>query len=221
MPSATSGFTLYGDVPDTDRADSHTVVELSNGPIEISHPRDALHEIYRQNFGRGGTNPPYWAQPWPSGIALAHAVAGADVRGLRVLELGCGLALPSLAAARGGARVLATDSAPEAAAYASTNARRNALRLEVACCDWADPAAVTAGAPWDLVLAADVLYAHSGLDALAALLPRLVDAGGEVWIADEGRPPAADFLAAASRWATVATAPTATLGIALHRVRRR
>ena len=51
---------------------------------------------------------PYWAELWPSGLALAEAVAGLDMCGLRVLELGAGLGLPSLAAALGGAAVLAT-----------------------------------------------------------------------------------------------------------------
>src|SRR5262249_19814352 len=46
---------------------------------------------------------PYWAELWPSGLALARHVATCEVRGLRVLELGCGLGLPALAAAHGGA----------------------------------------------------------------------------------------------------------------------
>ena len=49
-------------------------------------------------------------------------------------------------------------------------------------------------APWDLVLGADVLYPHADLTDLAELLPRLVTAGGEVWLADPGRPPAAAFV---------------------------
>src|SRR5581483_5753574 len=65
---------------------------------------------------------PYWAELWPSGIALARAVAARDVRGLRVLELGCGLGLPSLAAALGGADVLATDWALDAIALLRRNA---------------------------------------------------------------------------------------------------
>ena len=36
---------------------------------------------------------PYWAELWPAARALADALP--DVRGLRVVELGCGLGLPS------------------------------------------------------------------------------------------------------------------------------
>ncbi|MEU7812516.1 methyltransferase domain-containing protein [Pseudonocardia sp. NPDC049154] len=226
MPSAGSGFSLYGDVPGAGAPSglvgvSHSAVDLTTGRIELVHPRDALEQIYEQNFGWGGTEPPYWAQPWPSGIELADAVARANLTGARVLELGCGLALPSLAAAQGGARVLATDHAPGALAFAAHNARRNGLRLEVAQCDWSDPWSAIAGAPWDLVLAADVLYLHDGLDALGALLPRLVLGSGEVWLADQGRPPARDFLASCERWSTVSTSGTAHPEVSLHRLRRR
>ena len=55
---------------------------------------------------------PYWAERWPSGIALAEHLAAHDLRGARVLEIGCGLGLPSLVAARLGADVVATDWSP-------------------------------------------------------------------------------------------------------------
>ena len=45
---------------------------------------------------------PYWAEVWPSGLALARHVAGLDLTGLAVLELGCGLGLPSLVASLAG-----------------------------------------------------------------------------------------------------------------------
>src|SRR5436305_3936654 len=57
---------------------------------------------------------PYWAELWGSGEELSEEIAERDVSGLRVVELGCGLALPSLAAAAGGANVLAPDWASAA-----------------------------------------------------------------------------------------------------------
>ena len=55
---------------------------------------------------------------------------------------------------------------------------------------WTEPEALLARAPWDLVLASDVLYEPRNGEALLPLLPRLVDARGEIWLADPGRPPA-------------------------------
>ena len=208
-------------VPADLRGVQHSSIDVPTGRIDLAHPRDAMELFYEQNFGADGTDPPYWALPWPSGIELARAVVGAVPPGSRVLELGCGLALPSLAAALGGAHVLATDQAADALTFAAYNARRNHIALEVATCSWADPVAAVTDAPWDLVLAADVLYRHSGLDALGALLPRLVDSTGEIWIADQGRPPARDFLAACGRWATVSATSTANPEVTVHRLRPR
>jgi predicted nicotinamide N-methyase len=109
-----------------------------------------------------------------------------------VLELGCGLGLPSLAAARAGGRVLATDWSPAALDLLHDNAERNGAALDTAVVDWAAPEALLAQAPFDLVLAADVLYEQRNVPVLADLLPRL---GAEVLLADPGRPPLEGFLA--------------------------
>ena len=56
---------------------------------------------------------PYWAELWPSGVGLAEALPD-DLVGLTVVELGCGLGVPSLVAAARGARVTAVDWAADA-----------------------------------------------------------------------------------------------------------
>ena len=43
---------------------------------------------------------PYWAELWSSSLALARVMAVRPLRGVPVLELGCGLGLVALAAAR-------------------------------------------------------------------------------------------------------------------------
>lgn len=142
---------------------------------------------------------PYWAELWSSGIALAAAVAGRDLRGSRAVELGCGLGVPSVAAALAGAQVLATDWAPEALAATSENAARNGVRVETLRVDWSEAAPLLERAPFDLVLCADVLYERRNVDALLELLPRL---GDEVLLGEPGRPTAARFFEAAEReWA--------------------
>ena len=138
---------------------------------------------------------PYWAELWPAGRALAEALP-ASLRGRRVVELGCGLGLPSLVAAARGARVLATDWAPEAVELLRTNAERNGLALEARTARWDEPDAF--GGPFDLVLAADVLYEARNVPQLLALLPRLASV---VLLAEPGRPPAkAFFREVGSEW---------------------
>ena len=80
---------------------------------------------------------PYWAELWPSAVALAHEVVALDLTGKAVLELGCGLAVPSFAAVLAGATpVLATDWAPEAVELVEANAAANGLAVTAAVLDW-------------------------------------------------------------------------------------
>jgi predicted nicotinamide N-methyase len=162
---------------------------------------------------------PYWAELWPSALALARVVARRPLTGRRVIELGCGLGLPALAAALAGGRVLATDWSPDAVAMTARNAERNGVELATAVYRW-DAPPEPLGPPWPLVLASDVLYEARNGDALLALLPRLTAAAGEVWLADPGRAPAARFLeAAAATWRIDTIPHDGPAHVAVHRLK--
>jgi predicted nicotinamide N-methyase len=194
------------------------VVPLRGRDLRLLRPRDAEALLDEEAFQQEEYLP-YWAELWPSSLALARMIAGRSLRGARTLELGCGLGLPSIAAALAGGRVLATDWSPEAVEVAATNAERNGADLETLVCSWTEPEPLLARAPWDLVLASDVLYERRNGDALLPLLPRL---GPEVWLADPGRPAAAPFLEAARRDWEIASHTAAELpNGAVHRLRRR
>jgi predicted nicotinamide N-methyase len=157
---------------------------------------------------------PYWSVLWRSGVALGRELAGSPLAGLRVVELGCGLGVPSLVAARAGARVLATDADEDALALLERNARENGVRVETARAEWETAGGLAARGPFDLVLAADVLYERANVAVLLSLLARL---GREVLLADPGRPAAEPFLEQARRYWSVTT--TIRDGIAIHRLR--
>src|SRR5207253_8603444 len=72
---------------------------------------------------------PYWAELWPAGLALAQALP-ARLDGVRVIELGCGLGVPSLVAAARGARVTAVDWAAGAIALLRANAAAYGLAVD-------------------------------------------------------------------------------------------
>lgn len=193
------------------------VVPLRGRDLRLLRPRDADALLDEEAFAREEFLP-YWAELWPSSLALARRIAGRALRGARTLELGCGLGLPSIAAALAGGRVLATDWSGEAVAMTAANADRNGADVETLVCSWAEPAPLLARAPWDLVLASDVLYERRNGDLLLELLPRL---GAEVWLADPGRPAAAPFLEAARReWEIASTAAAELPNGAVHRLRR-
>jgi predicted nicotinamide N-methyase len=166
-------------------------VELGDGlRLEILRPPSAEELIDEAAFDEEEFLP-YWAELWPSGVSLARHVATRDLRGLRVLELGCGLGLPALAAAGRGADVLATDWSEDAIELLGRNAERNGVFLHVARVRWSEPEPLLRAAPWDLVLGADLLYEARNADQLAALIPRL---GGELLLAEPGRPYAKELL---------------------------
>src|SRR4051794_29069406 len=85
-----------------------TVVLGRGRTVAMLRPRESEDLLDERAFEREELLP-YWAELWPSALALARSVAVRSLRGRRVLELGCGLGLVSIAAALAGARVLATD----------------------------------------------------------------------------------------------------------------
>src|SRR4051812_16630863 len=173
------------------------VVAIAGRDLCLLRPRDAEALLDDEAFEHEEFLP-YWAELWPSALALARAIGTRALHGARTLELGCGLGLPSLAAAAAGGRVLATDRAPDAVAMTARNAERNGLVLDTLACSWTEPEALIERGPWELVLASDVLYGARNGEALLPLLPRLLAPRGEVWLADPGRPAAEGFLADAA-----------------------
>jgi len=139
---------------------------------------------------------PYWAELWPSGLALASFLAASgSLRGVRMLELGCGLGLPSIVAARLGARATATDYSPEALELLEINAALNGVRVRTVTLDWRSPADV---GRFDLVVAADVLYEHWQAERIVAVLGRTVLPTGHAILIDPDRLTAKDFASAAA-----------------------
>ena len=196
-------------------------VALRGRDVRLVRPRDSEALLDEEAFERE-ERLPYWAELWPSALALADAVAARALRGVRTLELGCGLGLPSVAAALSGGRALATDWSADALDFVRRNAERNGAQVETELCDWARADALVARAPWDLVLASDVLYERRHVELLLALLPRLVGARGEVWLADPGRPPSEAFLAGADeRFERRSGSPVGSAGVVVHRLRPR
>jgi predicted nicotinamide N-methyase len=176
-------------------------IELPSGELTLLQPEEVA-ELPDAGAVEWAPLAPYWAVLWRSGVALAHELDGEPLDGLRVVELGCGLAAPSLTAARAGASVLATDNCTEALELVAQTADANGVNVETAAVDWAEPDELIRRAPFDLVLAADVLYERGSVAQLLSLLPRLAP---QAWLADPGRPAAEAFLDEARRRWTVET----------------
>ena len=168
-------------------------MEVGGGRYRITHPISADDLIDEDDFDRD-ERLPYWAELWPSALALARHLSERDLAGTSVIELGCGVGLPSVLALVRGASVLATDYYEAALAFTAYNARANVdLEPEVSVLDWRESDIEGVGV-FDLVLAADVLYEAKNAAALADLVPKLLAPGGEAIMADPRRDESPIFL---------------------------
>lgn len=131
---------------------------------------------------------PYFGVVWPAARALAEHLArmGGWLKDKRVLELGCGLALPSLVAAKLGARVTATDFHPDVPKFLERNLALNGLvgALEYRRYDWRTQQGLGL---FDFVVGSDILYEASHPNDVARSLQAHCGKGSHILLSDPGR----------------------------------
>jgi predicted nicotinamide N-methyase len=133
---------------------------------------------------------------WPAASAIASRLltSSGQLGGKRILEVGAGTGLVSIAAAQGGAaHVLATDYEEiplQLLQHAAAHLNNNSARVETAHFDLCD--ATTPLPRCDVLVAADVMYDPATGRAAAARAVEALRAGGRVLIGDSpgraGRP---------------------------------
>jgi predicted nicotinamide N-methyase len=167
----------------------HTIDEVFKHLEKAGNPQD-LEELC-----------PYFGVIWPAARALSEHLCELpkeDIYNKRVLELGCGLALPSMVCSRLGAHVLATDFHPEVPRFLTKNIELNQIHnLEYLRINWE-----TENPPmgeFDRVIGSDILYERRYPDPLAKTIRQLLVPGGEVIITDPGRPYLQGFVDAMQR----------------------
>jgi predicted nicotinamide N-methyase len=158
-------------------------------------PEITLHlarETYTifQSAEEVGAERPYWAFAWSGGQALARWLIDNpdEVAGRRVLDIGAGSGLTSIAAMMAGARAAtANDTDPLACAAATLNAALNGVVLATSVDD------LLATSPEaDLILIGDLFYEPDLVTRVGAFLERAARRGTRVMYADRltaRRPP--------------------------------
>jgi predicted nicotinamide N-methyase len=130
---------------------------------------------------------PYWAEIWPSSIALSEYILENrdQFSGKKILELGCGLGLVGIVASSVGGKVTFTDNDAHALRFTEENFRRNFKgNASVQLFDWRVP-----GNPqsFDIILAADIIYEKRWLEPVLNVLELKLTDVGRAFIANPDR----------------------------------
>ncbi|MBI2519206.1 MAG: methyltransferase domain-containing protein [Bdellovibrio sp.] len=159
-------------------------VDLLCQTLEKKHcgQRERLYDqVFAENLC------PYFGQLWPSALGLAQFLAQRPLHDVDMLELGAGLALPSMIAAQRGAKVVASDFHQDVKAMFNFNCRHNQLErfnLNYYSLDWRESLVTQR---FSVVMASDVLYEGRHPEEVASALTRWCLPGGKIIVADQGR----------------------------------
>ncbi|CAA0099474.1 Uncharacterised protein [BD1-7 clade bacterium] len=129
---------------------------------------------------------PIFGVIWPSSLALARFIDSYSTAGKRILEVGCGIALPSLLLSSKKADITATDYHPDVEEFLIRNTElnsRHAIPFERT--GWADKN--DALGTFDLVIGSDLLYEDAHIELLVNFIHSHCKPNCEVILVDPGR----------------------------------
>ena len=142
------------------------------------------------NIGLPSAGWSHFGQVWPSSRVLALAMLTHPIAGLRVLEIGAGLALTSLVMHRRGADVTVSDWHPLTEEFLLHNLELNGLDpMPYQAGNWESTAATDNPAlgRFDLIVGSDLLYERQQPAQLAAFILRHATPHAVVIIVDPDR----------------------------------
>lgn len=127
-----------------------------------------------------------FGQLWPASRVLAKAVKHMNITNRRILELGCGLGLPSLLLQSRGANITASDHHPLSQPFLDYNATLNKLPpIPYLDLPWVGDSADVGH--FDLIVGSDVLYERDHAGMLANQIQRLAAPVAKILITCPGR----------------------------------
>jgi predicted nicotinamide N-methyase len=132
---------------------------------------------------------PYFGALWEAGIGLSQFLSQYDINQKKVLEIGCGLALPSFIVTRKGGDVTATDFHADVPLFLELNQKQNNVFFPYKVMNWRDEVERTKNdlGTFDLVIGSDILYESQHPNEVAAALISFLKPNGKIILADPGR----------------------------------
>lgn len=130
---------------------------------------------------------PYFGVLWPASEGLSEFLMDHPqlVKGKKVLEIGCGVGLPSMVASFLGGEVLATDFHPDVEEFFLRNCRHSVVRCSYERMNWREENHYEGS--FDVVLGSDILYESKHPQEVAKALSRFLRPNGLIILADPGR----------------------------------
>jgi len=169
----------------------YQTIELGDVDIHLRTLRNLQeyqdnHRI-AENLGISSATWSLFGVVWPSSLVLARFLLGYQLKGKRILEVGCGIGLVTLLLNHLQADVTATDYHPEAGEFLRQNVLlNNGKNIPFIRTSWADIADSGLGL-FDLIVGSDLLYEAGYVDVLSAFINRHARPRCEVVIVDPGR----------------------------------
>ncbi len=123
---------------------------------------------------------------WPSSQVLAQIMSVRTIKGLRILEVGCGLGLASLVLKQRGADITSSDLHPLVSPFLAVNAMLNDLDdIDTITGDWTDDKSKPQ--LFDLIIGSDLLYEQAHFNQLSSFIHRHTRPNVEIIIIDPNR----------------------------------
>lgn len=129
---------------------------------------------------------PYFAQIWNSALALSRFITENQnlIAHQKILEIGCGLALPSFIATHLGAEITATDFHQDVEWLLNINQKMNNCYFKYQRINWRDQ---SFDHKYDLIIGSDILYESRHPKEIAQTLFNLTTQSGKIILSDPGR----------------------------------
>lgn len=135
---------------------------------------------------------PLFGVIWASGEILARLMYEYNGKGLRILEVGCGIGLASLVLNHRKMDITATDHHPEAENFLRQNVKLNhGNEIPFICTGWGDEN--SGMGKFDLIIGSDLLYERNHADQLSGFLEQHSNETCDIILVDPGRGNHASF----------------------------
>jgi len=132
---------------------------------------------------------PYFGVLWEAGIGLSQHLQQLDLKHKKVLEIGCGLALPSFLVTKMGGDIIATDFHADVPLFLEINQKNNQTYFPYRVMNWRNEIERTRSdlGLFDLVIGSDILYESQHPMQVAKALIAFLKPGGKILLSDPGR----------------------------------